>query len=100
MGMAKKWCNDYTSMSFFPSTFNHHLIPMHIFFHFSPKFSLPFRPHMRYWSNVKVEFLKMFKNFHVPPPFGKKLMHLVFVGQENYLECVSGIMPTKGTSSA
>jgi hypothetical protein len=49
---------------------------------------------------VKVDFLKMFLNFHVPPPFGKELMHLVFVGQANYLECVNDIVPMKGTSNA
>jgi hypothetical protein len=80
-GFSQKWCNVHTPMNFFPSIVNHHLSPMHLFFHYFLEFSPCFRPHMKYWSNVWVHFLEIFLNFHFPTPFGKEFMHLVFVGQ-------------------
>jgi hypothetical protein len=80
MDLTKKWCNDHTPMNYFPSTFDHYLNPMHLFFHYFLEFSPLFRPHMKYWSNVWVDFREFFL-IHFPAPFGTELMHLVLVGQ-------------------
>jgi hypothetical protein len=93
MVLAEKWCNDHTPMSYFPSTFNHHLSPMHLFFYYFLEFSPPFRPHTRYWSNVSLDFRDLFK-FSFSCPFWKGIDASCVCGASN-LECLGDIVPTK-----